>query len=48
MKHTTLVLALLSLVLGRVVAARRGQELADVLRQVAPTIFRDRLYGVQQ
>lgn len=37
----------ISLALGRLIAAREGQELPDVLRETEATIDRNRLYGVQ-
>jgi len=37
----------LSLALGRLVAARDGVELPDVLREMEPTIDRDYLYGMK-
>ena len=37
----------LSLALGRLVAARDGGELPDVLREMEPTIDRDYLYGIK-
>ncbi len=37
----------LSLALGRLVAARDGRELPDVLREAEPAIDRDHLYGVK-
>ena len=36
----------ISLALGRLIAAREGQELPDVLREMEPAIDRDSLYGV--
>lgn len=38
----------LSLALGRLVAARDGRELPDVLRELESTIVRDELYSVKQ
>ncbi len=38
----------LSLALGRLVAARDGRELPDVLRDMEPTIDRDYLYGFRE
>jgi hypothetical protein len=38
----------LSLALGRLVAARDGKELPEVLRAMESTIDRDYLYGVKQ
>ena len=37
----------LSLALGRLVAARDGKELPDVLREMESTIDRDYLYGIK-
>jgi len=37
----------LSLALGRLVAARDGLELPDVLREMESTIDRDHLYGIK-
>ncbi len=37
----------LSLALGRVVAAREGRELPDILRDLEPVIDRDHLYGIK-
>jgi enolase len=37
----------LSLALGRLIAARDGEELSDVLREMESTIDRDYLYGVK-
>jgi len=37
----------LSLALGRLIAARDGMELPEVLREMEPTIDRDYLYGVK-
>jgi hypothetical protein len=36
----------ISLALGRLIAAREGVELPDVLREMEPIIDRDHLYGV--
>lgn len=36
----------ISLALGRLIAAREGQELPDVLREIEPVIDRDYLYGI--
>jgi enolase len=36
-----------SLALGRLIAARDGKELPDVLREMESTIDRDHLYGVK-
>ena len=38
----------LSLALGRLVAARDGRELPDLLRDMEMTIDRDHLYSVKQ
>jgi enolase len=37
----------LSLALGRLIAARDGKELPEVLREMEPTIDRDYLYGLK-
>ena len=37
----------LSLALGRLIAAREGVELPDVLREMESTIDRDDLYGIK-
>jgi enolase len=37
----------ISLALGRLIAARDGLELPDVLREMEPAIDRDALYGLQ-
>ncbi len=37
----------LSLALGRLIAARDGKELPDVLREMESTIDRDYLYGIK-
>ena len=37
----------LSLALGRLVAAREGKELPEVLREMEPVIDRDYLYGIK-
>ena len=38
----------LSLALGRLIAARDGRELPDILRDLEPVIDRDILYGIKQ
>jgi enolase len=38
----------ISLALGRLIAAREGQELPDVLREIESRIDRDYLYGAEQ
>ena len=37
----------MSLALGRLIAARDGMELPDVLREAEPVIDRDYLYGLK-
>jgi hypothetical protein len=37
----------LSLALGRLIAARDGRELPDVLREMEPILDRDYLYGIK-
>ncbi len=37
----------ISLALGRLLAAREGRELPDVLREMEPVIDRDYLYGIE-
>jgi hypothetical protein len=37
----------ISLALGRLIGAREGQELPDVLRETESTIDRDELYGIK-
>ena len=37
----------LSLALGRLIAARDGKELPDILREMEPVIDRDYLYGIK-
>jgi enolase len=37
----------LSLALGRLIAARDGQELSDVLQALEPVVDHDRLYGIR-
>jgi hypothetical protein len=37
----------ISLALGRLIAAREGQELPDILRAMEPLIDRDYLYGIK-
>jgi len=38
----------LSLALGRLVAARDGRELPDILHELETTIDRDYLYGIKE
>ena len=37
----------LSLALGRLIAARDGKELPEVLRELEPTLDREYLYGIK-